>query len=84
MIIDPAILIAFLTALLGILGLVFRAFMSGDLHPRSTVPRDDYEALRAINADFPEAVSRVAEAVKKLAATVEVVAVADNGSDKAQ
>ena len=81
MTIDPAIVIAFLTALLGLLGLVFRAFMSGDLHPRTTVPRADYEALRAINADYPEAIAVVAEAVKKLAASIEHVA--DNGTDKA-
>lgn len=77
MTIDPAIIIAFLTALLGLLGFVFRAFMSGALHPNATVPRADYDALRAINAEYPEAIGRVAEAVHKLAATLEHVA--DNG-----
>ena len=73
-------MIGFITALLLILAAVFKAFMSGDLHPRSTVPRADYEALRAINADYPEAIRRVAGTIKKLATTV--AHVADNGPDE--
>lgn len=80
MTIDPAIIIAFLSALLALLGLVFRAFMSGALHPNATVPRADYEALRDIYADIPVAIEHVAGAVKKLAVTLGHVA--DNGTEK--
>lgn len=82
MTIDPAIVIGFITAILALLGLVLRGFMSGDLHPRSTVPRSDYEALRAINAGYPEAIAVVADAVEKLAVTLGHVA--DNGPVKAK
>lgn len=73
MTIDPAIIIAFITAILALLGLFLRAFASGDLLSKNVVPRDDYEALRAINASYPEAMNKIAEAVRTLAASVDVM-----------
>lgn len=80
MVIDPAIVIAFIAALLGLLGLVLRMFINGALLSKAVVPREDYEALRAINAEYPEAIERVADAVNKLAASLKVVADEKHGT----
>lgn len=79
--IDPAVLIGFITVILGLLGFAVRALMSGDIHPHNTVPRSDYEAQVAINTNTPVAIHRVADAVEKLAATVLAQHVA-NGNGK--
>jgi hypothetical protein len=84
MTLDPTIVaaaLALLAAMGGLLMLVFRSFASGSLHPRSTVPREDYEALRAINATYPVAIRSLVRAVKKLAVSVDRIA-ASNGKER--
>lgn len=72
--IDPAVLIAAIAALGGLLIGVFRLFLTGALMPRSVVPREDYEALRQINASYAERFGQVIDAVKGLSAAVDRVA----------
>ena len=75
MVIEPAVVIAFIAALLGLLGFILREAIAGNLtNPNKVVPRADYEALLAINADYPEAIEKVAQTIKKLATTVDHVA----------
>ena len=70
MTIDPAVLIAAIAALAGLLIGVFRLFLTGALMSRSVVPREDYEALRQINASYAERFGQVIDAVKGLSAVV--------------
>lgn len=75
MTLDPLVVIAFITALLSLLGVILRAAIAGDLtNPSKVVPRADYDALMAINADYPEAIEKVADTFTKLASAIEHVA----------
>lgn len=81
MTVDPAIVIAFIGSILALLGFILRLAINGDLtNPAKVVPRADYEALRAINAGYPEAFKIVAESVTKLAASVDRIAA--NGKER--
>lgn len=78
MTIDPLIVVGAFTAIGGLLLAIIRMFMTGAIHPRSTVPREDYEASLAVNASYAtqmpaqtDAVKGMAEAVKNMAATVD-------------
>lgn len=46
-------------------------FYTGKILPRNTVPREDYEALRAINATYAERFGQTTDAVKVLSAAVD-------------
>ena len=74
MTIDPAVLIAAIAALAGLLIGVFRLFLTGAFMSRSVVPREDYEALRQINASYAERFGQVIDAVKGLSAVVDRLA----------
>ena len=75
MIIDPAIIIAFITAVLALLGLILRLFISGQLMSRNVVPREDFERVLAINegyaAKFGEQTATVAGFGKTMEKLVE-------------
>lgn len=71
MTIDPAILIALITALGGLLLFTVRLFLTGAVLPRNAVPREDYDAQKAINKTLVEAIPPLTDAVKQLVATVE-------------
>lgn len=73
--IDPAVVIAFIGSILGLLGLTYRAFASGGLHPRTTVPREDYERVIAINEGYATKFGEQTVAIAGLARTVETLAV---------
>jgi hypothetical protein len=46
-------------------------FYTGRILPRNAVPREDYEALRAINASYAERFGQQTDAVKTLSAAVD-------------
>ena len=46
-------------------------FYTGRILPRNTVPREDYEALRAINATYATRFGEQTDALKVLSATVD-------------
>lgn len=80
MTIDPAVLIAFVTALGGLVLLVYRSLVSGSIHPRNLVPREDYEALLEVNDELLVALSGQTQAVKDVGTLVERVITKLNGS----
>lgn len=80
MTIDPAVLIAFVTALGGLVLLVYRSLVSGAIHPRNLVPREDYEALLEVNDELLVALSGQTQAVKDVGTLVERVITKLNGS----
>lgn len=77
MTVDPIIVaaaIGLMTAMGGLLLLVYRSFANGSLHPKATVPREDYDAQVAIVKSYADrfgeqtvAVTRLVKAVEKLA-----------------
>lgn len=78
MTIDPAIVIAFIGALLGLLGTILKLAIDGKLtNPDKVVPRAMYEEQVRINASYPPAIIQMAENQKKMAVTQERIA--DNG-----
>jgi hypothetical protein len=50
-------------------------FYSGRILPRNTVPREDYEALRQINASYAEKFGQQTDALKALSAAVDKLVV---------
>lgn len=75
--VDPVLVtaaIALLTAMGGMLLLVYRSFANGAIHPRSTIPREDYEAQVQIVAQYAERFGEQTKAVEKLIAAVEKLA----------
>lgn len=60
-------------ALVLALGVLY-LFYTGRILPRNTVPREDYEALRAINAEYAAAVGQLVKAVKALSTSVNRIA----------
>lgn len=50
--------------------LVLSLFYTGRILPRNTVPREDYEALREINASYADKFGQQTEAVKVLSAAI--------------
>lgn len=73
MTVDPIIVaaaIALLSGMAGLLLLMYRAFMSGDLHPRGTVPRESFDRLTAVNEMYASKFAEQTEAIKALTAVV--------------
>lgn len=67
---DPSALLGPLAALA--LALVMLAlFYTGKVLPRNTVPREDYENLRAVNATYAAGFAQLTEAMKSLTTTVD-------------
>lgn len=80
MTIDPLIVVGAFTAVGGLLLAIIRMFMTGAIHPRSTVPREDYDASLAVIASYAaqkatdtDAQKGMAEALKNMAATIDRV-----------
>lgn len=71
MTIDPAVLIAAIAALAGLLIGVFRLFLTGALMSRTVVPREDYEKVLTINAGYADQFGQQSDAVKVLSAIVD-------------
>lgn len=74
MTIDPAVLVAFIGTILGLLGVVIRQFMAGNLLSRTVVPREDYDRVVAINEGYAARFGEQTEAVKTLAVAVDRLA----------
>ncbi len=77
MVVDPIIVaaaIGLMTAMGGLLMLVYRSFANGSLHPKATVPREDYDAQVAIVAKYADRFGEQTEAVKALVQAVEKMA----------
>jgi hypothetical protein len=68
--IEPPILIAFIGAILSLIGLMVRAFMSGSVMSRNVVPREDYERQVAIVESYAVKFGEQTDAVKTLTTTV--------------
>lgn len=49
-------------------------FYTGRILPRNTVPREDYEALKAVNASYADKFGALLEGVKVLSAAVDRLA----------
>lgn len=79
MTIEPAVLIGAISALGGLLFVIMRLFLTGAILPRNAVTREDYEAVRDINASLVAAIPALTEAVNKALATVNI---ARNGGPK--
>ena len=77
--IEPAVLIAFIGSILGLMGLFIRAIMAGDLHPRSVVPREDYEKRGAIADSYAEKFGEQTDAIRALTAVVQDIAQQQRG-----
>lgn len=80
MTIEPAFVVAAFAAVGSGAAYLFKMFMSGDIHPKSTVLRSDYDAVLAINATLAtkdaektEVLKGMAEALKGVAKTIENV-----------
>lgn len=78
MLIDAAVVIAFITAMLGLIGLVLRMFIAGELLSKNVVRREAYERQTALVdsyavkfAEQTQAVRLLAESVATLTNTVE-------------
>jgi hypothetical protein len=65
------LLIAFISAMLALLALILRLFVTGALHPRETVPREDYERVITINEGYAAKFGEQTESIRTLAGTVE-------------
>lgn len=50
--------------------LMLSMFYTGRILPRNTVPREDYEALRQINATYAERFAQQTDAVRLLSAAI--------------
>ena len=70
MTIEPAIIVAFMAALLGLLGLVLRMFIAGDLLSKNVVRREAYDRQLGIVDSYTAKFTEQTEAVKALTATV--------------
>jgi hypothetical protein len=68
--IEPAVVIGAIAAMGGLLLLVIRQFMSGTILSRTVVPREDYEAVLAINASYAEKFGEQTAAVGALTIVV--------------
>lgn len=71
MTIEPAVLIAFIAAILGLLGLFFRMFASGDLLSKNVVLRSDYDRVVTINEGYAGKFGEQTAAVAGLATTID-------------
>jgi hypothetical protein len=70
-VVDPVIVtaaIALLTAMGGLLLVMYRAFMSGELHPKNTVPRETFDKVVAINETYATRFEEQTKAIAELAA----------------
>lgn len=74
MTLDPLAVIGAIAAMGTLLLFIVRAFASGAIMPRSTVPREDLEALRAVNASFAEKFGQQTEAIRLLTEALAVIA----------
>lgn len=66
MTLDPLAIVGAIGAMGTLLLVIFRAFATGAIMPRSVVPREDYEALLALNASYASGFATLTEAVKGL------------------
>ena len=74
MTIDPVTVIGAIAALGGLLLFFLRAFATGAILPRTTVPREDYDAQVAIVKSYADRFGEQTRAVEKLTAAVEKLA----------
>lgn len=74
MTIDPAVVIGAIAAMGGLLLFIVRAFTSGSIHPRSTVPREDYDACVAVVKSYADQFGEQTAAVRALTRAVEKLA----------
>lgn len=51
--------------------LILSLFYTGRILPRSTVPREDYEALRDVNASYAQKFGEAIEAIKLLGRSID-------------
>lgn len=68
---EPLVVISFISAILGILGLVLRAFVNGTLLSDKVVLRSDYERLVQINETYAEKFGQQTDAIRGLVEEVE-------------
>lgn len=66
-------------AALFILLVMLLGFYSGRILPRSTVAREDYEELQAVNTSYATNFATLTQAVKDLATSVDRIRVNGNG-----
>ena len=74
MTIDPTVVVGAILALSGLLGFFLRAFATGAILPRSTVPREDYDALLATVKEYADRFGEQTSAVAALTKVVEKLA----------
>lgn len=75
MLIDPLVIIGFISALLGLLGTILKLAIDGKLtNPDKVVPRSLYEEQVKINASYPPIIASSAESFRKMAAALDHVA----------
>ncbi|MDP9143883.1 MAG: hypothetical protein M3N43_04160 [Actinomycetota bacterium] len=74
MTIDPAIVIGAIGAMGALLLFIVRAFATGAILPRSTVPREDYDACVAVVKSYADRFGEQTEAVRALTGSVEKLA----------
>ena len=67
MTLDPLAVVGAIAAMGTLLLFIVRAFLTGAIMPRSVVPREDYEALQAVNASYAAGFATLTEAVNRLA-----------------
>lgn len=70
MTVEPAVLIAAIAALGGLLVVIVRLFLTGAILPRSAVPREDYDSVVVINASYAGKFGEQTEAIRVLSAAV--------------
>jgi hypothetical protein len=73
MVVDPVIVtaaIALIGGMAGLLLVMYRAFMSGELHPKTTVPRDSFDKLVAINETYATRFEEQTKAITELTAAL--------------
>lgn len=80
MTIDPAVLIGAIGALGGLLVFIVRLFLTGALLARNVVTREDYDALKAVNATLVASIPALTDAVNKALATAEIARKNGNGA----
>lgn len=51
--------------------LILSLFYTGRILPRNTVPREDYEALRDVNASYAQKFGEAIEAIKLLGRSID-------------
>lgn len=65
---DPAVVAAAMAAMGGLLILVVRLFITGTIMSRNVVPREDYDNMVKIHADYVSMFGASVEAIRDLSA----------------